>query len=1073
MRDDDIYVEFKKNFVLFENTGVQFVDFKLDLSDEEAFERCERLPYMLGSLQSEDENQNVKDVNVSAICVKHKTEKGETSYFNTLTQEEFQSSSNLKTVAVEDVLAAYEGKWFPLPFFKKLDGNNAYSESPLFWCRGFFKAETPEERAQRIYHLVLAFDTQSSDEIGQNFVVSKEDVQSKAHFELCRNGRTISIYTLRDEINNWAANIWKEYATNVLEFTPEKIKNLAADVQHLGYYSALVNILTNQDFVKIPGVEVGSFSADKIGERAVRVDLVLDVGNSRTCALMIENNGNSNGTAALLRSKYQLRLRDLCDPTIIYRDAFPSRVEFALPSFKCHERSVAQYMCGGEPPAGDFFAWPSLVRTGFEAERLSWELSGNEGLTGLSSPKRYLWDDAPQKTYWNINPSLIVGRENEPANVGTICNFITGSGQALFMDPANSEPVFNPEYTRQSMMTFLINEILAQAFCQMNSPWQRSMMENMDAPRYFGSIILTVPPGMVRQEIDIYRECVYQAVGIFWKGMGWDQSDAAEDPFTQEPGSIWPPLGDPKRSSAENEREPGSSMICIKWDEALCGQMVYLYNEAVFNYGSDYLRFFRSVSKDGGDGLTIATVDIGGGTTDLVVNRFSVPKEVGGRSDDNSRNSFMVADQYFRESFKNAGDDILLDLITRCVLPSIKDFMKKRGLADDVVQTVLNRRLGTGSSTVQERTLRRNLTLQFFEPLAIRILSILEQGEGITDPFGENVDHGMSGRTFREILEYGALEKAPHQMKAEVENFINNDFKELLHDDSFSILDIPLRVDFVKLQNLLARCSSFDICEKAFAYAAEVIAAYKCDIVLLTGRPSRLPGVLACFRNCTWMAPDRVIAMSSYKISSWYPFAENGHIVDPKTTAVVGAMLCYICSLTTMNNFSFKSGAIRIKSCIRYIGCLDARREHLSDQNIYYRDVDFDDPKYKLEGDFLLSNTMIIGYRQMNIDRWPAVPLYELSISESKAQIISGKRDAVLSISLERDGEFTEDYKKAKRGYGYISPAALKISKVKLQSGDGDEDFSEEDVKLRFCTLQNGTGGFGYWLESGSVINEE
>lgn len=116
---------------------------------------------------------------------------------------------------------------------------------------------------------------------------------------------------------------------------------------------------------------------------------------------------------------------------------------------------------------------------------------------------------------------------------------------------------------------------------------------------------------------------------------------------------------------------------------------------------------------------------------------------------------------------------------------------------------------------------------------------------------------------------------------------------------------------------------------------------------------------------------------------------------------------------------------------------------------------------------------MIIGYRQMNIERWPAVPLYELSISERKAQIISGKRDAVLSISLERDGEFAEDYKKAKRGYGYISPAALKISKVKLQSGDGDEDFSEEDVKLRFCTLQNGTGGFGYWLESGSVINEE
>ncbi len=81
-----------------------------------------------------------------------------------------------------------------------------------------------------------------------------------------------------------------------------------------------------------------------------------------------------------------LKLRDLSAPEHVYTEPFESRVEFSQAFFgKDH--------CSVRSGRHDAFQWPTIARIGGEAGRLAARRKGSEGSTGLSSPKRYLWDE--------------------------------------------------------------------------------------------------------------------------------------------------------------------------------------------------------------------------------------------------------------------------------------------------------------------------------------------------------------------------------------------------------------------------------------------------------------------------------------------------------------------------------------------------------------------------------------------------------------------------------------------------------------------------------------------------------
>ncbi|MFP3490405.1 virulence factor SrfB, partial [Staphylococcus sp. SIMBA_130] len=82
--------------------------------------------------------------------------------------------------------------------------------------------------------------------------------------------------------------------------------------------------------------------------------------------------------------------------------------------------------------------------------------------------------------------------------------------------------MFTPNYSRSSLMTIMLTEILEQALTQMNSPAQRLKMSHASAPRRLRNIILTSPPATPKPERVIFETCTENALGLIWKAMGWN-----------------------------------------------------------------------------------------------------------------------------------------------------------------------------------------------------------------------------------------------------------------------------------------------------------------------------------------------------------------------------------------------------------------------------------------------------------------------------------------------------------------------------------------------------------------------
>src|SRR5699024_4855870 len=130
----------------------------------------------------------------------------------------------------------------------------------------------------------------------------------------------------------------------------------------------------------------------------------LDLGNSRSTGMLVETLPQRQTN---LNDSYLLQIRDLSQPDRTYTGPFATRIEFAEATFGNPRLSARS---GRSTPA---FVWPSVVRVGPEAARLAQHSVGAEGNTGMSSPKRYLWDESPRAQQWRFN-AWGTGSELEP-----------------------------------------------------------------------------------------------------------------------------------------------------------------------------------------------------------------------------------------------------------------------------------------------------------------------------------------------------------------------------------------------------------------------------------------------------------------------------------------------------------------------------------------------------------------------------------------------------------------------------------------------------------------------------------
>lgn len=923
-------------------------------------------------------------------------------------------------VAVADSVRLLEGVWVPVPYLRLHAGR--FSDGPLNWARARLVTVEPHEDPDHTHRLILSFDTRVDDQdiAGAAYLAPRQDdITAGGRFALAWHGQDMGWFQEQAWVSAWLAELHRENGAKRMRMAAEDIDDAERELTHLAHYLNILWLIGAKG--KTPRIRILGNGPDETS-RPIDVDLVLDVGNSRTFGLMVESHPQESDG---LKDRYVLQLRDLLQPQNVCREPFESRVEFAEATFGKLDHSC-------QSGRADAFVWPTIARVGPEASRLAAQRRGTEGSTGLSSPKRYLWDEAPYLPGWRFNTAF--GRpDGEPhATAQPFGDLIDDLGEALYtLPPEQQMPVFTPHYSRSSLMTFMLAEVLAQALMQMNSPGQRMRMKQAHAPRRLASVILTVPPSMPAAERDLFVERVQQAVGLVWKAMGWHPADKPLS-FTEADETAWPSL--PK--------------VVIKWDEATCAQMVWLYSEIISHFGGRPEEFIRTTrhpwtgEERDARTLRIASIDIGGGTTDLVITDYALDSGQGA-------NVALHPIQRFRDGFKVAGDDIELEVIQYMLIPAIEAALREYGIAE--TRPLLHRLMGAEGETVQDKVLRQQLTLQVLHPLALAVLAAYEMYDPVAGAETQS-------RSFGEIL--GEARPSPEVM-AHVVRTVRAHVAPGLPE--FDLMSVRLPLDLHRLHNLFLS-NEMEIC-KTIRVLCEIVHLHSCDVLLATGRPSRLPGVQALFRALLPLPPSRIVPLHGYHAGAWYPLGSQDRIADPKTTAAVGATLSLLCAERRIPNFFVRTNAFSIPSTIRVIGLVD-RNMTIRDEDVYFHGIELDDPDYQFpEIAFEMRGPMTIGFRQLDAARWPAAPLYRLDFAED-SELAARARKAMDAPSAEGSGGFLRVTLKRARARGRNE--ALSIDQVTTADGGA---LSPRSLSLSLCTLNTvGLEETGYWLDSGSIV---
>jgi len=666
------------------------------------------------------------------------------------------------------------------------------------------------------------------------------------------------------------------------------------------------------------------------------VDLVVDIGNSLTCAVLFDN-GDFTKTSPLELQDFTLPVSN----SILnkYHESIDMRLAFREADF------------GGKFGLENSrqFVYPSMIRLGKEANRLIHKATnmntGAEKISTFSSPKRFLWDTKPQKQEWEF--IQLEGEKAKPI-------YIAGISEQL-----NTDGSLNTEgkggilmhYSRKALMTFAFLEILAQAQMQINSYEQRSHWGNESMPRRIGRIIVTCPTAMSRVEQIALRKCAEDAAIIL-------------DRFFQD---TYHTEIDEKQTRSELKVIPSAKKLSVKeeraewiYDEATAAQFVFLYAEIFERYmknAKDYFDFYGKVRNDLGGynlkTLTIGSVDIGAGTTDVMIAAY--------KYDDNAGQCTLTPVPLFWESFYKAGDDLLKELIHQLVIEgkhsTIEKKLKALGIAPNKIVEKNNDFFGgdTGMS-FRNKQLRSDFNLQVSIPVVSFFLELLKQN-----------------KLESQILSFSDIfsDNPPTQT-------VLNHFKQ------------HFGFEFELLQWQYERKIVAAIVEKTFdsliGKISSLFSYYACDIVLLSGRPTSLKPLSDLFLKYYAISPNRLKTMNDYRVGRWYPedkrykFIDgNGKFINPKSIITTGAMIGQLAGNGGLKGFSLNLKELNEKllPTTNFFGKLNDQLEFI--ETI----ISLDNNRATIE---ISSLPFRIGVRQLDIPAYPSRPFYMLDFNDYKLE---------------------------------------------------------------------------------------
>ena len=980
-------------------------EWKLSLAEQVAFETglvfydkkklCDYGYINFANIAKENTYSNLKEEGLLPIA-------DENGMLNNNTGELFKMTFNDKYNA----LHCFENVWLPAPYFWKRT-EKMFKFGPFNWVR--FKlvpSTTAPNDGKKHYNVLMAFDTRTkykSDGYNE-YPVFPAQYEKLMNFELCSNEFFLMDYCSpssdREYIDNYLMKLVHPDIQRVSQLRGEGIHKLS----YIASYVYLIDYLAQNDLFP----KVVLYKDTDVTTRGV--DMIVDIGNSRTTVLLREENAEKNCASRLPFTQVpRLQLTNYTHPletdnegiTNINRndESFDMRLAFRKVDFGHFGISDSLQ-----------FVYPSFVRLGQEANELihlaTMSQDSLETLSTYSSPKRYLWDAKPNKEEWRFM-SLPGEYDDTILNINGVSKYLENDGRIV----ENGTGGITYHYSRRTLMTFSFMEMLLQAQVQINGYDHRKARGNRETPRCIKRIVVTCPTAMSKTERNALTECAKDAVTLLSK---FDNSGL----------------------SPNIEIVPNYKQYNWYYDEATCAQLVYMYGEVGYKYKGCCSEFFNLYGKcDDGDkqnSLTLASLDIGAGTSDLMISKYTYERG------DITR---ITPDPVFYDSFYYAGDDMLEALIKNVMYMSqdsaLYQQVKDKLTFEQFLQSMKDF-VGPDyhGQTMEDRIIRRDFNIQYSIPLMYHFLELVKQKH-------ENC-----------VVHYDDV-FAKCEPNSIILDYFENRFVYSLKS-----------VDWEFKYNDVCAIISKEF-EPLLKKIATIMFAHACDIVLLSGRPASLQPIRDILLKYYCVAPNRLILLNNYFVGDWYPYDNNtGYIVDSKPIVAVGAAVAhYAAELSSLNNFVIMTDKLQenLKSTVNFI---EASREG---QPVTY----FITPQKHI-GDLAVSSLPTnINVRQLGMDSYPARTLYTIDFNRMAL-------DKKIRNKANEDGYNYSDahiYSMVEDeidGYRKRLPFKITIERdpSEMESLSITEIVDRNDVQLSTKILDLHIQSLGadekYWLDSGA-----
>lgn len=863
------------------------------------------------------------------------------------------------------------GKWLPVPMFYTDEKDVTRTYYPTSWCRLRID-EVSHGKKTNHYRLIWAFDTTLADDYKDQTLPSFPMNTHSLNFAVC--SRVSQFMSFLQE-NSWV----EEYLASLIfgeEIIPTyKMGEFIQRCRHQGFYISLftqLRALTNACPI------ITLYNRDTT---PIQMDMVLDIGNSRTCGVVYEENDLTTGTI--------LSLRDMGNPWKVYEGSFDMRLAFHRAEFGKNNMGLSNVFC-----------YRSFLRIGEEAKDL---ISHEQKATGVSarlthhsSPKRYLWDAIPYKGKWEF---LLT--DGEPIAPQRDAVYITRLSDQFKVDGTFRTAEDNvgdlieqgSSFSRRSLMTMVMIEILQQAFMQINSYDYRNVKTGrgeVDKARVINHIIVTCPTAMSQEEQIVLRRCAHDAYVAIQRSLNADVLFENYKPAEwKDKVHIVPSEEDLKITKQEMFGKK------VEWgfDEATCCQMVYLYSEIVDRYRGDCKQVFetkghiRPEFKQAGydkKSLTVGSVDIGAGTTDLMICSYKYSQQ--------GDKCVLSPIPLFWDSFHAAGDELLQEIVTRVVLKEGYNSDPRPGngslfnaivchladskagaLTDDEKMQLHNEALSqivsffspdAPAMSALDRIMRNNFNTQISVPIAQKMMDMMKNMDVARDvTFGEIFEHTQPSLI---LLDY---------------------FEKRF---GFRVQDLK----WTYSPEVITECICSRI-EPLMKQLSIILNTYQCDIVLLAGRPTSLEAVTDMFLKFFPVSPDRLIRLlpkndkflsdekkwNCYKVGRWFPTSDSmGYFRDLKPVVAVGAMVAFKAEHGGLPNFQLDMGEMRKRMCstANYIGAYNASLSRVTQDDVYLSP----DKNSVTFTTSLAGLPFYLGCKQINTNYYQARPLFALRLKD-------------------------------------------------------------------------------------------